>query len=228
MPAKLPDDERIKRAKARRRKRAATARAKAKALPKFKQPRGRGRPVVYEEEAHCPRAHKLALLGLTEAEIAMQFGVSEPTILDWKKKYPNFSRALNDGKTPFDAEVAYSMGQRAVGFEHPAVKIFMPQGSVDKDGNPAPVYAPYMEYHPPDVNAGFRWLYNRQRHLWKDRQHVDTSLTVEHRIANMSPEERAQDARLFAARIRDAIAEARRARQEQQQLTIEGTATEED
>jgi hypothetical protein len=42
------------------------------------------------------------------------------------------------------------MGRRAVGFEHPAVKIFMPAGA------PEPVYAPYMEYHPPDVNAGFR------------------------------------------------------------------------
>ncbi len=216
MPAKLPDDERIKRARARGKKRRDAK--KAKALPKFTQKRTRGTTPIYEAAAHCARATNLALLGLTDAEIAMQFGISEVTMVAWKRQHPEFLKALNEGKVPADGMVAGSMYRRAIGYDYPAVKIFMPQGAE------APVYADYMEHHPADVNAGFRWLYNRQRHLWKDRQQVDNTLTIEHRIAAMTPEERAADARAFAGRLRQAIAEAKRARAEQR--TIEGTATE--
>jgi hypothetical protein len=53
----------------------------------------------------------------------------------------------------------------------------------------------------------------------KDR---DQPTSLEQRRAAMSAEERAQDARLFAARVRQALIEARRARDEQR--TIEGEA----
>src|ERR1700686_2475311 len=132
MPAKLPDAERKrrynKRLKDRREKQKATA------LPKFTLPRAAGRPVLYDGPAHCSRAHKLALLGLTDAEIAEQFGVNPDTLTQWKADYPDFSVSLNDGKTPYDAEVAVSMGQRARGYQYEAVKIFMPQGSTNEDG----------------------------------------------------------------------------------------------
>src|SRR5579864_450266 len=45
---------------------------KGPTLPKFQQKHAVGRPRIYEP-AYCPRAYKLALLGLTDVEIAEQF-----------------------------------------------------------------------------------------------------------------------------------------------------------
>jgi hypothetical protein len=61
--------------------------------------------------------------------------------------HPEFSEALQNGKTPADAEIAASFYKRGLGYEQPAVKIFMPAGA------DAPVYAPYMEHYPGDVGA---------------------------------------------------------------------------
>ena len=170
-------------------------------LPKFQQKRAAGRPPIYEP-AYCPRAHKLALLGLTDVEIAEQFGISPDTLYEWKTAHPEFSEALRNGKTPADAEMAASFYKRGLGYEQPAVKIFMPAGA------DAPVYAPYMEHYPGDVGAQKSWLFNRQGMHWRDRQPIDVNMSVEHRIAQMSPEERMARLVELTARAQDVITEA--------------------
>jgi hypothetical protein len=114
-----------------------------------------------------------------------------------------FSEALQSGKTPADAEMAASFYKRGLGYEQPAVKIFMPAGA------DAPVYAPYMEHYPGDVGAQKSWLFNRQRDRWKDRQQVDTSGTLEVRLAQMTPDERAADAVALVQRIQARLAAVR-------------------
>ena len=171
-------------------------------LPKFQQKRAAGRPPIYEP-AYCPRAHKLALLGLTDVEIAEQFGISPDTLYEWKTAHPEFSEALRNGKTPADAEVAASHYQRALGYEREAVKIFMPAGA------DAPVYAPYMEHYPGDVGAQKNWLFNRQRGRWQDRQSLDVGGTLDVRLAAMTPDERAADAVALVQRIQAALAASR-------------------
>ena len=52
------------------------------------------------------------------------------------------------------------------------------------------VYAPYTEHHPPDANAAFRWLMNRQPERWRDKREVEHIGSLEHRISLMSPKER--------------------------------------
>jgi len=98
------------------------------------------------------------------------------------------------------------MGKRALGYEQPAVKIFAPQ---IPGGDP--IYADYMEHYPADVNAGFRWLYNRQPERWRDRKQVEHMGSLEHRISLMTPEER-------LARLKELQAKAA--------LMIEGEASE--
>ncbi len=84
-----------------------------------------------------------------------------------------------------------------------ATKIFMPAGAQE------PVYAPYVEHYPPDTNAALGWLSRRQPALWKERQEVDVTATVAHRIAQMTADERAQDALDLVARARARLAEYR-------------------
>ena len=100
------------------------------------------------------------------------------------KDYPDFSEAVASGKVEADGFVAQSHYQRALGFEYPAVKIF------PGTNGSGPIYAPYMEYHPPDVGAQKSWLHNRQPDRWRERKQVDVAGTLEFRISQMSPAER--------------------------------------
>jgi hypothetical protein len=160
----------------------------------------------------------MSLLGLIDQELADALGISHETLAAWKLSYPEFRESITRGKIEADARVAEKLYHRACGYSREAVKIFMPAGAE------APVYAPYTEHHPPDTQAAASlWLRNRQPAKWRDRQQIDVGGTIEHRIAAMTPEERAADARAFADRVRQALIEARRARDEQR--TIEGEAT---
>ena len=91
--------------------------------------------------------------------------------------------------------MAAAMGKRALGYEQPVVKIFMPAGAA------APVYAPYMEHIPGDVGAQKSWLFNRQGMRWRDRQQVEVSGTLEHRISQMTPAERLARLRELQAKL---------------------------
>src|SRR5216683_2182387 len=100
---------------------------KVRTLPKFMHQRP-GQPTRYEP-AFCPRARRLALLGLTDTEIADLFGISPDTLYEWRRRHPEFSDSLDAGKIEADAEVAESLYHRARGAKVPAVKIFMPAGA---------------------------------------------------------------------------------------------------
>jgi hypothetical protein len=92
--------------------------------------------------------------------------------------------------------MAESLYNRGLGYQHQAVKIFMPAGAG------APVYAPYTEHYPPDTKAASLWLRNRQPERWRDKREVDHMGSLEHRISLMTPEQRR--ARLLELRAKAA------------------------
>jgi hypothetical protein len=122
-----------------------------------------GRPTLYREE-FVEQVYKLALLGMTDAEMAEFFEVDERTLNRWKDSHPDFCQSMARGKQPADSNVAEKLYSRAIGYSHDAVKIFMPQGASE------PVYAPYTEHYPPDTQAASLWLRNRQSAKWRDKQ----------------------------------------------------------
>lgn len=129
-------------------------------------PKKRGRPTDYREE-YAEQAKKLCmLLGATTPKLAQFFGVATSTVDRWMVEIPAFSEAVRAGKEIADTEVAHSLYQRAVGYEHDAVKILQFQGS--------PVVVPYTERYAPDTEAAKWWLKNRQREVWRDRFEVET------------------------------------------------------
>ena len=67
------------------------------------------------------------------------------------------------------------MFERAVGYTHDSVKVFLPAGASK------PVYAPYLKHVPPDPRAGEFWLTNRAPDRWKHKQNI------EHNEATDSP-----------------------------------------
>jgi hypothetical protein len=55
--------------------------------------------------AYAELARNYCLLGSTEAELGMFFGVSDRTIRTWKGKYPKFAAAIEEGSTHANARV---------------------------------------------------------------------------------------------------------------------------
>ena len=131
--------------------------------------KGGGRPSEYKE-SYARIAHSMCLLGATDVELAGAFGVCETTINAWKLAHQEFSEALKAGKMFADANVASSLFNRAMGYSHPAQKIFNDQGSA--------MVVDYIERYPPDTTACIFWLKNRQRDKWRDRQDIEQNLRV--------------------------------------------------
>ncbi|QNQ62506.1 helix-turn-helix domain-containing protein [Brucella sp. 6810] len=136
---------------------------KGQFLPAHNQP-GPGRDSLYDTSMN-DQARKLALLGLTDAEIAEFFGVTERTLNNWKNEFPAFFQSLNAGKVQADADVADSLYRRAVGevvFVEKRVKVA--EGEYD--------IIRLSQKIPADPGAAKLWLTNRQPDKWREKQQM--------------------------------------------------------
>lgn len=137
---------------------------------------GPGRPSTY-----CPgmneQAYKLALLGMTDAEIAEFFGIAVSTFYAWKGQHIAFSEAVNAGGVQADAEVAASLYRRATG------EIVFTEKRV-KNSNGEYEIVRLSQRVPADAGAAKLWLANRQPGKWRDKQEVQHGGNVEvgHRV----------------------------------------------
>lgn len=144
----------------------------------FEQPRNLGgRPTKYDPK-YVDQVAKLCGLGATDEEIASFFEVCKMTIIRWREQYADFAEATRTGKETADERVERSLFQMAVGYEHPAVKIFQDNGE--------PIYAAYREHVPANVSAAIFWLKNRRRETWRDKQEVEHSGGI---ALNVTPED---------------------------------------
>lgn len=120
-----------------------------------------GRPTKYRAE-FASQATKLCALGAIDADLADFFGVNTSTIWRWAGTHAGFCKALKAGKSLADDRVERALYQRAVGFEHDAVKIMQYEGS--------PVIVDYREKVAPDTTACIFWMKNRRPKEWRDTQ----------------------------------------------------------
>ena len=124
------------------------------------------RPTDYRQE-YAEQAHKLCLLGFTDKQLAVFFGVNESTINRWKQKYPEFCKSIKSGKVIADAQVAESLFKRATGIEVTEVEV--------RDDGKKKVKRVTKKHIPPDPTAQIFWLKNRQPELWRDKPTVENS-----------------------------------------------------
>lgn len=124
------------------------------------------RPTKYKPE-YTEEAYKLCLLGATDKQMGDFFDVNEDTINEWKKRHPEFSESLKEGKIVADANVAESLYKRACGYEHPEVHISSYQGDI--------TITDLTKHYPPDTAAAFIWLKNRAG--WKDKTETEHTLS---------------------------------------------------
>ena len=118
-----------------------------------------GRPTLYQKH-FIEQSYKLCLLGGTDNDLADFFGVSEQTINNWKKNFPEFFESIKRGKLMADAKVAESLYKRAIGYSHPAVHVSNYRGNI--------TITEITKHYPPDTAACIFWLKNRRPKDWRN------------------------------------------------------------
>lgn len=133
-----------------------------------------GRPSPYDPDTYPEYARALAIEGLTNEEIAAKLGITRTTLQEWKKRYPDFSDAIKEGKEPANAKVEMALYKKALGFE-----VTETRAVVVGTGEYAKVeYVEETRVIPPDNTACIFWLKNRRPDKWRDKQEVEHSGTI--------------------------------------------------
>lgn len=143
--------------------------AKAKAKPPVPAKKPHGRPTKYKQE-YDDMAYKMALLGITDQQMADCFGVGLATFYRWQDAHITFRESVIRGKVPADSTVAASLYHRANGYSHPEIDIKVINGEIVK--------TEITKHYPPDTAAAFIWLKNRQPKHWRDKMEIEGDLNV--------------------------------------------------
>jgi hypothetical protein len=158
-----------------------------------------GAPSKYQPDFD-EQAYKLALLGMTDKQLAIFFGVTEQTINNWKHSHPSFFESLKKGKQPADSEVVDALYGRAKGaewIEQKEVKlrtVIYENGKRLKEEERVEVVE-LTKRAPPDTTACIFWLKNRQPVYWRDKQEILTTKEMEIGLAEIS--------RIISEEVRD-------------------------
>lgn len=110
--------------------------------------------------------------GLTDKQISKNIGISESTLNDWKKKFPEFSESLKQSKEIADRQVENALHKTALGF-------YYEEDMVTNQGDVVRV----KKYSKPNTTAQIFWLKNRKPADWRDKQEIEqTNTNIEIRI----------------------------------------------
>lgn len=134
-----------------------------------KRMKKRGRKTLFRE-IMIKEGEKLAGLGHTMEEIASFWGVSKRSLERWSKRYPQFCRALKDGRIRADVAVETSLYKRAIGYSFTETYY---KETVPTEGPLAGQKIRYKEREvvkmmAPDITAAIYFLKNRRPDMWRD------------------------------------------------------------
>lgn len=162
-----------------------------------------GRPSLYSDNMLTTANAVCAIMGGTDADLAVALGVSERTINRWKHAHPEFRRVITEGKLQADANVAVGLYKRATGYKFMDTDIRTV--GVGK-GESEIVQTPVEREMHPEPGAAQYWLNNRQPDHWKARTEVALEVpsldleTAEARFAKVMREAHERQAAMRARR----------------------------
>jgi hypothetical protein len=103
----------------------------------------------------------IAMRGLDDSEMAVMMGVSDGLMESWRKYYPEFNKAIEEGRALPDQEVIAALHRNAVGYER--------EQDVVVRGRKGAMVLTTKVYYPGETAAQRYWLNNRQPKNWKER-----------------------------------------------------------
>jgi len=139
------------------------------------------------EDDFPERAFSFLQKGHIELELAKHLGISEATLNDYKNKYPEFLKAIKEGKRKTDDEVENALLKRALGYTYieetrEPVLIKKKIGGRHKKislSEEMILTKTVTKNIAPDVTACIFWLKNRRPDQWRDRKQIDLDLDLE-------------------------------------------------
>lgn len=165
------------------------------------QPKG-GRPHSYNPKFHPRAAFVLTSeYGFGDRDLSQVFGMkNKNTIWMWRRKYPQFRQAIEDGRDLFNvSKIEKALIRRAVGYEllnqeKARVPIYEnalnEKGELILDGKGLPVQTVVghemavvketIQHVAPDIGAIKFVLKNRNPSRWPDKTSVETSGSIQH------------------------------------------------
>lgn len=119
--------------------------------------------------------------GLSQQQIASNLGINVDTLIEYKKKYSDFSEALKKGKEIVDIEVENALHKKALGYNVPVRKAFKVKEVIYNDNGKKIRETEHLEYAdeeihvPADTTAQIFWLKNRKKNQWRDKVEYETN-----------------------------------------------------
>lgn len=119
--------------------------------------------------------------GLIDEQIAHNIGIHRDTLYDWKKKHPDISDALKNGKEVVDRRVENALLKKALGFSYEEETFEMIDDLIS--GKQKLVLTKKVKKQvAPDATAQIYWLKNRKPKEWRDKQQVDIAVSTEDKV----------------------------------------------
>lgn len=124
-----------------------------------------GTPPIYRPE-FCEVAYQMCAGEdpATDIDLADEFGVTERSIVMWRRRYPDFALACKLGKAEADDRVERSLYHKAVGYTYDAEEIKVIDGKV--------VRIKVRKHEPPCTIAMMKWLHNRRPAVWREKHEL--------------------------------------------------------
>lgn len=136
-----------------------------------------GRPAEYNEKFHNPWVRSLAREGLNGKQIAAELGITERTLYNWAKRYPEFFQCLNEGRQSSDAQVEAALFRKAIGGTVKETrKVVIKDEKNGKENKHVEMVEIEREVMP-DTGAAIFWLKNRQPDKWRDKREYEHTLS---------------------------------------------------
>lgn len=132
--------------------------------------KGKGHHYTFVPEFHVDEARKACtFFSATHRELARLFDVNKDTITKWQHKYPDFAKAIQEGRDEYDSKnVEKALKKAALGYEYTEVKtedVTIRRGRGDNVVElPATKVTRTTHIIHPNVTACIFWLVNRSRH----------------------------------------------------------------
>lgn len=123
------------------------------------------RPTKYNSKIHPEIAKNLAKKHFIDSVIADMLGISAPTFIEWKKKYPEFNDALRQGKDEVDGQVISALYENTQPSEVEEVTTI--------DDGEKTVIRTKRYRKKGNVGAQKLWLTNRRPDEWRETQHIE-------------------------------------------------------
>jgi transposase-like protein len=120
--------------------------------------------------------------GYTMQDIANRIGITDKTLREWRKEYPEIQKAISNGKEIIDYKVENALLKSALGYKTKEVKVT----TIMRYGKVVETQKEVTEKdQAPNVTACQVWLYNRCPDKWKKNRdnlieldEEDTSIQV--------------------------------------------------